>query len=599
MAVKRILFLATAASGIVAALWIAAFSWYNLRGVSPAVLPPPVDIVKVINTTDMPLELPAGFAISIFAKGLEAPRVLAFDPSGALIASIPIQGRVVALPDRNGDGVADKAITVASGLNRPHGLAFRCPSDNDCTLYIAESNRVRAFRYDKTQHSASQPKEIAALPDGEGHNTRTLLLTGEGGRERLLISIGSSCNVCNENDWRRAKVLSVPTAGGPLETFASGLRNAVFMTHHPVTGDVWATEMGRDLLGDDVPPDEVNIVKQGGNYGWPTCYGKNIHDTDFDPAPEQVRYGANKNSSCDAFEPSYIDIPAHSAPLGLAFVPEEAHLPDGQGWPHDYWHDLFVAYHGSWNRSTPTGYKVVRMKLDEEGRYQGVEDFITGWFTPTEASGLTPDRALGRPVDILVQPGGVMYISDDKAGVVYRVTHHETLSLEEAIDVVRLRTPRPDGIVRSPFVIEGEARGQWFFEASFPIRLFDDAGKELGVAVAQAQGDWMTTDFVPFKAAFNVSLPRSGNGTLVLEKANAAGFEISEKVAVPVRFGNGGAEVPASSRPCVVTGCSGEICAEEERPSPCIFRSEFACYKTARCERQKDGNVRLDEDKRA
>ena len=163
---------------------------------------------------------------------------------------------------------------------------------------------------------------------------------------------------------------------------------------------MWATEMGRDLLGDNIPPDEINIIQEGGWYGWPWFYGKNIEDHSW-----------TTGIPIYAFEsiPSHIDLQAHSAPLGLAFVPEE-------GWPKGYWYNLFVSYHGSWNRSVPTGYKVVRIKLDSKGNYLGTEDFITGW--------LTSSGVLGRPVDILVQPGGTMYISDDKAGVIYKVVYN-------------------------------------------------------------------------------------------------------------------------------------------------------------------------------
>jgi len=192
--------------------------------------------------------------------------------------------------------------------------------------------------------------------------------------------------------------------GSDFKEFARGLRNTVFFRWSYIDGKMWATEMGRDNLGDDLPPDEINIIKQEGDYGWPICYGKNIHDSGFDK-------NVYIRDPCADKIPSYIDLQAHSAPLGLAFVPEE-------GWPQDYWYNLFVTYHGSWNRSEPTGYKVVRIKLDDKGNYLGTEDFITGW--------LTKSGALGRPVDILVQPGGIMYITDDKAGVIYKVTYEET-----------------------------------------------------------------------------------------------------------------------------------------------------------------------------
>ena len=376
----------------------------NLRGVWPALKSPKENIAEIIekknaNTTGFPLKLPDGFSISIFAKNLTAPRILAFAPGGTLAASIPSEGRVVALPDKNGDGIADEIITLISDLNRPHGLAFQCPfleGEGECEFYVAESHRVSLFSYDAEHMKAVFKKKIADLPDGGNHVTRTLMFNEDG---RLLISIGSTCNVCNEKDWRRAKILALDLQTGELKEFAKGLRNSVFMAAHPVNGKIWATEMGRDLLGNDIPPDEINIIEEGKNYGWPTCYGKNIHDTDFD------KNTYIRNPCTEPFEmSSYIDIPAHSAPLGLAFFPEER-------WPKEYWHNLLVAYHGSWNRSTPTGYKIVRFKLDPQGNYLGEEDFISGW--------LQKNDALGRPVDILIQPGGKIYISDDKTGVIY------------------------------------------------------------------------------------------------------------------------------------------------------------------------------------
>ena len=174
------------------------------------------------------------------------------------------------------------------------------------------------------------------------------------------------------------------------------------MAVHPLSQHVWATEMGRDDLGDNWPPDEINIILEGSHYGWPYCYGKRLHDDKTDPT------GAHREFCKDTI-PSFIDVPAHSAPLGLAFFPPE--------WPQEFRHDLLVAFHGSWNRTEPTGYKVVRYKLDAAGNFVDVEDFITGW--------LTPAGALGRPVDILIKDDGVIFISDDKAGVVYRVVYRE------------------------------------------------------------------------------------------------------------------------------------------------------------------------------
>ncbi|MCR4323298.1 MAG: PQQ-dependent sugar dehydrogenase [Candidatus Azambacteria bacterium] len=386
-----------------------------VRGLKPVLLKAPQDITAVLppageeimekekkverNETDMPLKLPEGFSISIFAKDLVGPRVMMWGPDGNLWTSIPSQGKVVALHDANGDGVAEEVEIMLSGLNRPHGLASRC-DDTQCVVYVAESDKVMMYHYNNSTLDAARGKKIADLPDGGRHFSRTIMFMPAPFENILLISVGSSCDVCNETNALRAKILALDVTTGEVREYAKGLRNSVFMAIHPVNGRVWATEMGRDMLGDDLPPDEINIIEEGGWYGWPWFYGKNIEDYNFSPYA--------RPSFVQEAHPSHIDIPAHSAPLGLAFFPEE-------GWPEEYWYNLLVAYHGSWNRSEPTGYKLVRYMLDAQGNYLGEEDFVSGW--------LVGDRALGRPVDILIQPGGVIFVSDDKAGVIYRITH--------------------------------------------------------------------------------------------------------------------------------------------------------------------------------
>lgn len=535
---KRAVWIITA---VILALAAVAWVFYaqNLSGIWPAIQEPPRDITELIppatntppvlpapvNLTNMPLKLPAGFSISVYAKGLGAPRVLSYDPVGHLMASIPSQGRVVALRDVNGDGAAEDVVTVISGLNRPHGIAWRCRET--CTLYIAESNQVATYEYNTETLKATNKKKIIDLPDGGNHYTRTIMFMPFPNEDRLLISVGSSCNVCNEKDWRRAKILSANYDGSDLKEFAKGLRNSVFMAIHPVNGEIWATDMGRDLLGNDLPPDEINIVKEGGNYGWPVCYGKNIHDTNFD------KNTYIRDPCMEPFEtPSHIDIPAHSAPLGLAFFPEE-------GWPQEYWHNALVAYHGSWNRTEPTGYKLVRYRLDEQGKYLGDgstsspqgEDFISGWFTPSVVEGLTQDGALGRPVDMIIHPGGTIFISDDKAGVIYKVLWRPDPSTFIRANI------KPNDVVKSPLTITGEARGNWYFEASFPARLLDANGKELAIKPAQAQGEWMTTEFVPFEVMLEFQPPSTNTGTLVLEKDNPSGLpEHANELRIPVWF---------------------------------------------------------------
>lgn len=377
---------------------VGVFYWQQLRGIWTAVLKPQQNIVPLLETAttseSSPLHIPVGFSLSVFAKDLGDPRVLLIESDNTILASIPSQGKIVALIDKNNDGKSDETKVVVEGLNRPHGIAIECAKDG-CKLYVAEEDKL--VSYDYWDRAVTNRKVIASLPEGGNHTTRSILPQGR----KILVSVGSSCNVCQETDQNRAKILEIDIVTGEVNTFATGLRNAVFMAINPRSGELWATEMGRDLLGDNLPPDELNIIKKGGNYGWPICYGKNIHDTAFD------KNTYIRNPCMEPFEtPSTIDIPAHSAPLGLAFIPGS--------WPAQYQNDMLVAYHGSWNRSVPTGYKIVRYKFDTNGTYQGVEDFITGWFTKD-------GTALGRPVGIVIAPDGTTYISDDKAGVIYRL----------------------------------------------------------------------------------------------------------------------------------------------------------------------------------
>jgi glucose/arabinose dehydrogenase len=347
--------------------------------------------------------LPSGFSMHIFTKDVPDARVMALSPDGALLVSEPSLGVVVALLDEDGDGRGERKDTVISGLRRPHGLAFDCATE-PCDLYIAEEDSVAVYDYNAQTRKAQSGKQIVELPDGGGHYTRSLLFMGVSDERTLLISVGSSCNVCIEKDAARAAILAYNTVTEDTTIFATGLRNSVFMTLHPVTGAVWATDMGRDSLGDDLPPEEINIIEKGKNYGWPYCYGKNIHDSNFDP---------QNKISCSGMAPSAVDMQAHSAPLGIAFIPEG---PPAGGWPEEWWYDAVVAFHGSWNRSEPTGYKLVRIPLDAQGKSEGViQDFVTGFMRPD-------GKTIGRPVDILIFPGGKMYISDDQAGVIYEVS---------------------------------------------------------------------------------------------------------------------------------------------------------------------------------
>ncbi len=359
--------------------------------------------------------------------------------------------------------------------------------------------------------------------------------------------------------------------------------------------------MGRDRLGDDLPPDEINILQGGRNYGWPYCYGKQVVDTQFENNEMSL-------SRCQSSVPAHIDLPAHSAPLGLAFIPEE-------GWPEEYRLDLLVAYHGSWNRTEPTGYKISRIKLDQQGNFQGEEDFISGWLTPDGG-------ALGRPVDLLALPGGILYISDDKAGVVYRVGVRSDVTISnfsecvaagypilesyprqcreaggrffvevvtpDVSDLIRVFTPVAEAEIANPLVVEGEARGTWFFEGSFPVSLLDESGQTIAQGIASTQGEWMTSEFVPFRAVLNFETPENNfRGTLVLKKDNPSGLsEHDSEIRVSVRFP---VTPQTSGNTCFVTGCSNQVCADEQTVTDCAFREEYICYQKAKCERQQNG----------
>lgn len=357
-----------------------------------------------------PLTPPAGFTATIFSRDVPGARVMIRDQKGTMLVSETKGGKVVALPNTDGDGKADRVVTVLENLKQPHGLYIHCPDatreGEDCVLYVAETGSLKSYAYNPDTMTATNPVERATFPTGDGHFTRTLHPHPDG--RQLMISVGSSCNVCNETDPLRATIQSFDLVTYEMTTFATGLRNSVFMATDPVTGELWATDNGRDLIGDDIPPDDVNIVMQGKNYGWPICYGNNIHDTDFDKK-QYIR------DPCADMTPPQIALQAHSAALGLAFIPEE-------GWPEDMYNDVLVAYHGSWNRGEPTGYKVVRFDFDAARKSNGTAiDFLTGFLAP----GADEDEALGRPVGLLAEPGGVVYVSDDRAGAIYRISINE------------------------------------------------------------------------------------------------------------------------------------------------------------------------------
>jgi glucose/arabinose dehydrogenase len=340
------------------------------------------------------LTLPPGFHIAVFAEALHA-RQMAFSPGGVLLVTDMSDGTLLAFPDPKHTGRAERMVPVLSGLNAPHGIAF-----HKGKLYVAEINAIRQYDWDESQLHAGNEKKIVDLPgSGGGHSTRTILFANG----KMYVAVGSSCNVCTEGDQRRAAVTVYNDDGSGQRILASGLRNAVGLAVNPKTNTIWATDNGRDGLGDALPPEEVNdLGPHGGNAGWPYCYGNRVPDR-----------SQSKDYDCSKTIAPAVEMQAHSAPLGLLFY-------GGEMFPPEYRGNLFVTFHGSWNRSVPTGYKVIRVKFNDKGEPQGPpEDFISGWLRPGETK---KGVWMGRPVGLVVGADGAMYVSDDSAGVVYRVT---------------------------------------------------------------------------------------------------------------------------------------------------------------------------------
>jgi glucose/arabinose dehydrogenase len=325
------------------------------------------------------LAVPDGYAASVFAEGLANPRFMAVSPDGVLFVAERGADRIVALPDRDGDGRADGVVEVGRGFEAAHSVAFEADGG---VLVAGETTLYRvALGPDLVERTRSVV--LDGLPTG-GHSTKTVavLPTGE-----LLLSVGSSCDVCLETDQRRAAIGLVPAEGGTSRPYMTGLRNAVGLWIDPGTGRTWATNMGRDHLGDDRPPETLYELIDGADAGWPRCHAGSLPDPEFGGA-----------GACDGVAQPAVTFGAHTAPLALV------------GW-EDH---LVVALHGSWNRSDKAGYALWWLAWDGVPTSEP-EPFATG-FLPTGAS-----DALGRPAGLAAGGDGALYVSDDKAGFIYRI----------------------------------------------------------------------------------------------------------------------------------------------------------------------------------
>ena len=355
---------------------------------APTAIPLTQGAAPLVEVTGKSIGLPPGFAISVFAEGLEGPRMMALGPDGQVYVAERGSGGIIRLPDTDQDGRADRVEVLADGLEAPSSLAFF----KDGSLYVGETRRVLRFPALDGQENYGEPQVVIDdLPEG-GHNTRTVLFSPD--FSDLFVSVGSSCNVCEEDDPRRATIMRYNPDGSGGQVYADGLRNAVGITFRPGTDQLWATNNGRDFLGDDLPPETVYLVEEGKHYGWPYCHSGRIIDPQLG-AP----------GSCQDVEAPMVEMQAHSAPLGLEFY-------SGEAFPIEYQGDLFVAFHGSWNRSQPVGYKLVRIPIDGD-EVEAVKDFAVGW--------LEDGNSWGRPVDVLTALDGSLLVSDDAGGRIFRI----------------------------------------------------------------------------------------------------------------------------------------------------------------------------------
>ncbi len=334
------------------------------------------------------LRVPAGFRIDTYAAEVPNARSMALGDEGTLFVGTRSDGRVFALRDDDGDQRADRLWTLASGLDMPNGVAFRRGA-----LYVAESGRI--LRYEAIESRLDNPPEPLVVAELQAYRHHGWRYIGFGPDDRLYVAMGAPCNVCEPEDL--GSLISMRADGSERRIYARGVRNSVGFTWHPQTGELWFTDNGRDLLGDDLPPDELNrATGSGQHFGFPYCHGGHLPDPD---------YGSQQ--ACDEFTPPVQRLGPHVAALGLRFY-------TGTMFPLKYRNQVFIAEHGSWNRSSRIGYRISLVRL-EGNRARKYEVFASGW--------LLGGSVYGRPVDLLQMPDGALLVSDDKAGTIYRISY--------------------------------------------------------------------------------------------------------------------------------------------------------------------------------
>lgn len=338
------------------------------------------------------IKLPDGFVISIYAENVPNARSMALGANGTLFVGTR-KSTLYAIVDSNNDFKADEILKLEDDLNSPNGVAFRNGS-----LYVGEIDRL--LRYDNIESKLKKlPKPVIIYDDypSDRHHGHKYIAFGPD--SKLYIPVGAPCNICESKNEMFATITRMNPDGSGREIYAKGVRNSVGLTWHPTSKELWFTDNGRDKLGDNIPPCELNrVTKPDQHFGYPYCHGSDIGDPEF-----------GHKFSCDEFTPPARKLDAHVAPLGLKFY-------TGNLFPQKYQNHIFIPEHGSWNRSRKIGYRISFVKV-ENNKAVGYETFAEGWLDQEE------QEAWGRPVDLLIMPDGSMLVSDDKLGVIYRISY--------------------------------------------------------------------------------------------------------------------------------------------------------------------------------
>lgn len=343
------------------------------------------------------LDLPAGFSINVYRSGLGQARMLGVHAEHVYVTQ-PMQGNVIQLIDDDQDGVAEAQRVVAGDLPQVHGIAF-----HGTDVFLADVHHVYRGSVAADGGFGALETIVSDLPDGGQHSLRTL---GIGPDELLYISVGSDCDACVEFNPEHATILRSTLAGqaqGERTIFARGLRNTIGFGWHPTSGDLWGMDQGSDWRGDDLPPEELNAIAQGNDYGWPYCYANRHSDPVIQDPP-----GQTKEAYCAATTPPVLLNQAHQSPIGLVFSTSSS-------FPQRYRDGAFIAFHGSWNRKPATGYRVAFVPFTA-GQPQAVEDFVSGFLIRGGTA------TFGRPAGIAMADDGALLFTDDTNGIVYRVS---------------------------------------------------------------------------------------------------------------------------------------------------------------------------------